>query len=1109
MTRIVARNRFIASTVLILGGFVAAANAASGGPVPTVTPTPASYWGVNATFSASGQNYLLVTSDTYNDYYVQRTSSGGYQWSYSKSGSWLNVPSQHIGSTLGSQLAGYFGGAQSPIASDLQPDFSGVTVLAKRWTKDRAITAFTVPAANGGDGTLTYTASGLPAGVTMSSARRISGTPTTVGSDTATVTARDSDGDTDSKTFAWTVLAGGSSGDGTRTGPHVLATPTNVTGMDIFSLLRGTGSRDSSSSATHFRFTVPNGRAGEWTVALDGTPNSGADWDLKGDGGLSGVSSNADERDSVTLKAGQQFDFRVYPYTSGARSALTGMALTLTPPTAVADLLPAFSGVTVPAKRWTKDGAIAAFTVPAATGGNAPLTYTANGLPAGVAMSSARSISGTPTSSSSGTATVTVRDADGDAATLIFAWAVTSSTPQAVLRAAPNPSTDGSYTVSGTMNATAPNSSLKYQLIETGPGGSRSTFSVANPNGIALSFSGKSDGAYVYQMQRCDYYSSSTFTGFRCADLGPSLSVVVRLRSTPPAPGSITGPNTSSDGSYTIAWGRSSGATRYELQESLDGAAWSSVPTTGTSATKAFVGRGSGEYQYRVRACNSSGCSGWSAVKMVLASRPPTAGFDGDYVARSGDLGSDGDTDIYLSPLAVGTGNVGEFILKNDAGTFTLANNPSVAELAAAQTWPLSTQLEVVLEDVNVDGVWDAFVTGVSGTSGFAGAVDQIVVSPATAGAKPTGLVAVDDDLKSFIDSVMAWYRDLDHFDTTVTVTKRVLDGTTGLQQLLNVHLEDCNDEWGSCYTWRGKLADYYGGTAACVIALASSGIIPRNTQGQRVSRVHVCETVGWSFFGIAQVGHTIVDFGSVSDGAVEHVADFVNIWEAGESDHEPEDLADVLEDVLGITIGGYDFSDTSHEDLDESTEQRIFEVHQSLLNMHALFGLAGRRYADDYSAGNAIVTKRRVGGLGWLETDWAWHVALEWTALEDYPALMAVNPTIAAYLRGMLQLKSERNHPSERNNLFAGIVSSTDPSVSAFMWLALVESDRKYRSCPALGYALSREDTNVGKYNSNGFIAGIINSIGATTNAPLGSYYLGNVPVPSSHFESYCPASD
>ncbi len=479
-----------------------------------------------------------------------------------------------------------------------------------------------------------------------------------------------------------------------------------------------------------------------------------------------------------------------------------------------------------------------------------------------------------------------------DTATMSITRGAVRATPRAVLRAAPNPSTDGSYTVSGTMNATAPNSHLKYQMIETGPGSARNTFSVADPN---------------------------------------------------------------------------------------------------------------------------------------------------------------------------------------------------VAELAAAQTWPLSTQLKVALEDVNVDGVWDAFVTGVSGTSGFAGAVDQIVVSPATAGAKPTGLVAVDDDLKSFIDSVMAWYRDLDHFDTTVTVTTRVLDGTTSLRQLLNVHLEDCNDEWGSCYIWRGKLADYYGGTAACVIALASSGIITNNTQGQRVSRVHVCETVGWSFFGVAQVGHTIVDFGSVSEGAVEHVADFVNIWEAGESDHEPEDLADVLESILEIMIGG---------DLDE----RLDEVQQSLLNLHALFGAQGRGTVD-IPANSVIVTRRRV-----VETDseWKinglnWHAALEWTVFDSEDRTwLSGNPTIAAYQRSGM-LKSERNHPSERNNLYSGTVSATGLPSTVSIWLALSRADRKY--CDSLDYRWPWERLATDEYNSNGFAAGIIGTINGMTDAPIGTYLFGQNPVPAIEF--------
>ena len=68
------------------------------------------------------------------------------------------------------------------VAPDLQPSFGSATVSSQSWTQNQAIDAFTVPAATGGDGTLSYSATGLPAGVTMSSARQVSGTPSTAGS---------------------------------------------------------------------------------------------------------------------------------------------------------------------------------------------------------------------------------------------------------------------------------------------------------------------------------------------------------------------------------------------------------------------------------------------------------------------------------------------------------------------------------------------------------------------------------------------------------------------------------------------------------------------------------------------------------------------------------------------------------------------------------------------------------------------------------------------------------------------------------------------------------------------------------------------------------------
>ena len=58
--------------------------------------------------------------------------------------------------------------------------------------------------------TLTYSATGLPAGLSISSSGLITGTPTTAGTSTTTVTARDSTGASGSASFTWTVTTSAS-----------------------------------------------------------------------------------------------------------------------------------------------------------------------------------------------------------------------------------------------------------------------------------------------------------------------------------------------------------------------------------------------------------------------------------------------------------------------------------------------------------------------------------------------------------------------------------------------------------------------------------------------------------------------------------------------------------------------------------------------------------------------------------------------------------------------------------------------------------------------------------------------------------------------------------
>jgi beta-glucosidase len=96
-----------------------------------------------------------------------------------------------------------------------------VTITSPGPQEGLASTAVSVPvsASDSSSGqTLSYTATGLPAGTSISSSGTITGTPTTAGTSTVTVTAQDGTGAQASTTFTWTVEP---STDGIATTPLV------------------------------------------------------------------------------------------------------------------------------------------------------------------------------------------------------------------------------------------------------------------------------------------------------------------------------------------------------------------------------------------------------------------------------------------------------------------------------------------------------------------------------------------------------------------------------------------------------------------------------------------------------------------------------------------------------------------------------------------------------------------------------------------------------------------------------------------------------------------------------------------------------------------------
>jgi hypothetical protein len=77
-------------------------------------------------------------------------------------------------------------------------------------------------------------------------------------------------------------------------------------------------------------------------------------------------------------------------------------------------------------------------------------------------------------------------------------------------------------------------------------------------------------------------------------------------------------------------WNAVSGATSYELQQNRSSLGWTNGAYTGPN-TSVMLQRGlGGLYEYRVRACNAGGCSGYSNSHAVyvqatnnLAAPPP------------------------------------------------------------------------------------------------------------------------------------------------------------------------------------------------------------------------------------------------------------------------------------------------------------------------------------------------------------------------------------------------------------------------------------------------------------------------------------------------------
>ena len=170
----------------------------------TLSDLPTGSWSPDlsaggVSFSSSGGNVTLRFND---GGYIEE---GNYRYTCQGSGGCAIENRGVTSGTIVQTAKGTAPGGGS--GTDSKPSFaSGSGPGNQSYTVGAAISALTLPEANGGDGPLTYTLSPTVPGLSFNPATRLlTGTPTSAGTHSMTYTVTDTDGDTDSLSFTITV----------------------------------------------------------------------------------------------------------------------------------------------------------------------------------------------------------------------------------------------------------------------------------------------------------------------------------------------------------------------------------------------------------------------------------------------------------------------------------------------------------------------------------------------------------------------------------------------------------------------------------------------------------------------------------------------------------------------------------------------------------------------------------------------------------------------------------------------------------------------------------------------------------------------------------------
>lgn len=216
---------------------------------------------------------------------------------------------------------------------------------------------------------------------------------------------------------------------------------------------------------------------------------------------------------------------------------------------------------------------------------------------------------------------------------------------------APSVST-GSFTVSWTASSGGQNRA--YLLEQSASGSFR--YSVTGAQSRTFT---RSPGIFTYRLQLC--FFEAELNRELCEPPGPEVTVVVTTGTVPATPGNLTAAPARSTGTFSLAWTAVAGSVDHYNVEERVGATGAFSVIAQPAASPLALNRSDGQRFYRVRACTTAVCGGFSNTVEVVVLRVPGV---------PGTLGPDTTTGTsYVIGWGAASGTVARFELEETVGS--------------------------------------------------------------------------------------------------------------------------------------------------------------------------------------------------------------------------------------------------------------------------------------------------------------------------------------------------------------------------------------------------------------------------------------------------------